>query len=92
MDSFSPFLRLSRQVSYLVGDAATVAGVFLAVGTLRHVGEIPTFWLLVIMALPFFAALGAKGTGDLLGYWLEIADQSGRPAVTPAVLSSIWGE
>lgn len=92
MDSYYPFLRLYRQISYLAGDVANVAGVFLGVGTLRHVGEIPTFWLLVLMALPFFAALGARGTGDLFGFWLELAEQSGRHPITTEIPPSIWGE
>jgi hypothetical protein len=81
VNNYYPALRIGRIISYVVGDFGMVAASIIAFGTLRNAGGLPTFWVLVALAVPFIAAMGAKATGDLFGMWLEDEDESaeGRP-------------
>lgn len=71
MNDYSFALRIGRIISYAVGDCGMVAATIVAFGTLRNAGEMPAFWVLAALALPFVAAMGAKATGDLFGMWLD---------------------
>lgn len=72
MEDYYPYLRLSRVISYIASDLAVVAGVIIDFSSLRYAGILPTFWLIVLLALPFVAAVGVRGIGDLFDMLLQV--------------------
>jgi hypothetical protein len=90
MNNYYAALRIGRIVSYVVGDFGMVAASIIAFATLRNARGLPTFWVLVALAVPFIAAMGAKATGDLLGMWLEDGEYADEHTPHLGVLPDIY--
>jgi hypothetical protein len=71
-----PFLNAYRYIAYGIAVLSIVGGVLVICSTFNQLGRMPFLSVVITLAAPFIAGLGAAASGDMFGLLLELRDRS----------------